>query len=575
MLSISAKTPSELDLGVATRQALGASYARPADLDEQLHRIRMGALRIPPHGDWVGDYTAWNSDPFTDRNWQFQFHSLRWMTPLRWAALDGDTEARAEWLRIARSWFDANIPFKPGLAAFAWKDMTDGNRAIHLALGAPLVDDHDDWFVDLLSYHRDWLMDSAHIKGKNHGLHQHSGLLVVAATLRDREAMDTAVARMEKQFVTTFDDQGCNDEGSVGYQQHNLKWWRTAWYRASLEGYTVARVDERLAAGAHALAHLSMPNGQLPQIGDSARGPVSKGLNPFTDFSSSRGAFGEKPRGNTLVLDGGYVISRSGWGEGRPIEHESHMVLRHGVDVGAHSHQDRGSLHLYASGTPWLTDSGFYSYQPRDPVRRHLASREAHNIAFLPGREHDSSAPVDLVSQSVTETAHDFTVSDRGYTRDEVTRRVVYLPGPDGWIVVDSSTSPDPVTLKQHWHVDPGVSTRFRDRGFRLTCDGTVLNMTWLGRAPNLHRQIAEEGTMRGWVGTGWKTLTPGAQLVASTRATVKNRLVTLISPNSPHPLGVVESLVQGNGEVSVTLARAGKTWSVRLGAATTHVIAS
>lgn len=567
-------TLSDLDLGVATRQALGASYVRPSNQAEQLARIKAGTIRIRPHGDWTGDYTDWIADPFNDRNWQFQFHSLRWLTPLRWAALDGDEDARSEWLRIARSWFEGNVPFTPELAPFAWKDMTDGNRAIHLTLGAPLVSHSDEWFIRLLEYHRDWLMDPAHIKGKNHGLHQHTGLLVVAAVLRDRVAMDTAVARMERQFVTTIDEQGCNDEGSVGYQQHNLKWWRTAWHRANLEGYEVDRVEDRLTAGAHALAHLAMPNGALPQIGDTARGMVSRRIHPFTDFVSSGGATGEKPHGNALVLDGGYVISRSGWGEHRPIEQESHMVLRHGPDVRAHSHQDRGSLHIYASGSPWLTDSGFYSYQPRDPMRRHLASRVAHNIAFLPGVAHDATVPVELVSQEVGPEAHDFTVVDQGYADGRVTRRVVYLPGPDCWIVVDSSTVPTPVQLVQHWHLEPGTVSRFRDRGFHLKRGGDSMSMTWLGRAhTTLGRQSAEDGKMAGWIGTAWKEVTASDLLTARSSASRSSRLVTLISPNSPKPLGIVESLVQMDGAVSATLVRGGRSWVVRISSSATRVI--
>lgn len=568
-----ARTPSELDLGVAERQAIGGSYTRPIDQERQLERINAGTIRIRPHGDWTGDYTAWSSDPFMDRNWQFQFHSLRWMTPLRWAALDGDVSSRAEWLRIARSWFEAHVPFRTGLAPFAWKDMTDGNRAIHLSLGAPLVGPDDDWYVDLLSYHRDWLMDPGHIKKKNHGLHQHAGLLVVGATLRDQHAMDTAVARMEAQFATTFDEQGCNDEGSVGYQQHNLKWWRTAWYRASLEGYQSNGVQRRLAEGAHALAHMTMPDGQIPQIGDSARGTVSRRLHAYTDFAASRGSEGDQPRGTALVLDGGYVLSRSGWGETRAPEQESHMVLRHGQDMRSHSHQDRGSLHIYAAGTRWLTDSGFYSYQPGDPIRRHLASRKAHNIALLPGLEHDSTALVELVASSITDDAHDFTVVDRGYTDAETTRRVVYLPGADCWIVIDSATSALESPLTQLWHVEPGVESRFRDRGFQLRHGQAKLNMTWLGQAPRLRRHIAADGDMRGWVGTKWKTLTPGELLVATASASTASRLVTLISPNTPQALGVVESLVQRNGTVSATLVRAGRSWRIVVGAAGVSVV--
>lgn len=565
MPAASAHTPSELDLGIATRQAIGAAYERPRNLDEQLQRLNVGIVRLRPHGDWSGDYTDWHADPFTDRNWQFQFHSLRWIMPLRWAALDGDESARSEWLRIVRSWFDENVPFQPDLAPFAWKDMTDGNRSIHLSLGAPLARPGDVWFVELLHYHRDWLMDPAHIKGKNHGLHQHAGLLVVGAALRDREAMDTAVARMEKQFLTTFDEQGCNDEGSVGYQQHNLKWWQTAWQRAESEGYSVAGVPERISAGAHVLAHLTLPDGQMPQIGDTARGQVSRDLHPFTEFAATRGVDGEQPEGKAIVLDGGYVISRSGWGEARLLAQESHMVLRHGPDVRAHSHQDRGSLHIYASGSRWFTDSGFYSYQQGDPTRRYLSSREAHNIAFLPGLEHDPSALVELVSHSVTESAHDFTIIDRGYEDGDVERRVIYFLGPDCWFVMDSATSPETVRLTQHWHLEPGTESRFRDRGFRLTRNENTLNMTWLGRVPSLRRHTAMDGDLRAWIGTSWKTLVAGTRLTASSTTSVAHRIVTLISPNTPHPLGVVDSRVHGNGSLTATLVRAGRVWNVRV----------
>lgn len=557
------QTPTELDLGVATRQALGTPYERPKDQSEQLARIKSGTIRLEPHGDWDGDYTDWHADPFTDSNWQFQFHSLRWASPLRWAAQAGDEDARAEWLRITRSWFDVNVPSKPGLARFAWMDMTDGNRAIHLSLGAPLARPEDHWFVELLEYHRDWLMDPAHIKRKNHGLHQNMGLLVVAAALRDREGMDTAVARMEKQFQTTFDDQGCNDEGSVAYHQHNISWWQSAWRRAELEGYNTENVNERLEAAAHALAHLAMPNGQLPQIGDSARGMAKLGMHDYTDYAHTRGASGKKPHGNALILDGGYVASRSGWGENRPVAKESHMVLRHGVDVKSHSHQDRGSIHIYAAGSLWLTDSGFYSYQRGDLTRKHLASREAHNVALLRGRKHNDGAPVDLVAQSVTDKAHDFTVADRGYKDDVLTRRVIYLPGPDCWIVVDSSQSPDPVVLAQHWHLEPGVGSQFRDRGFRLSRNGQTLDISWLGRTPALRRNPAVDGKLTGWVSTRWKTLVPGAQLVASTTASATNKLVTLISPRARQPLGVVDSLVRKDGSVSVALVRGGKIWNI------------
>lgn len=204
----------DLNLATADRQAFGKSYARTKNTDELAGAVLSGELHLPPHPVWRGDLLDWAADPFTDRNWQFQHHTLRWLNPLRWKALDGDERARQEWLRVVRSWAVHNAPANRASSKFAWKDMADGNRAIQLSLGSRLVGQEDlPWFLELLAYHRDWLMDEAHIVGKNHGLHQHAGLLVVSAVLGALDGMNVARARMVDQFKSTFDSQGGNDEG--------------------------------------------------------------------------------------------------------------------------------------------------------------------------------------------------------------------------------------------------------------------------------------------------------------------------------------------------------------------------
>src|SRR5699024_1162961 len=174
-------------------------------------------------------------------------YTLRWLNPLRWAALEGDHDARREWVRVARAWADENIPAKKSRSPYAWKDMADGNRALQLTLGAPLVESDADWFIETLEYHRDWLVDEDNIVGKNHGLHQHIGLLTVSAILRDRASLKLAVDRMSRQFESTFDDQGANDEGSAAYHHLNMIWWKEAWERVALENVQTPRnVNERL-----------------------------------------------------------------------------------------------------------------------------------------------------------------------------------------------------------------------------------------------------------------------------------------------------------------------------------------
>ncbi|MBP2409041.1 heparinase II/III domain-containing protein [Brachybacterium fresconis] len=556
--------PSDLDHGVADRQAFGISYAKPDNQVDQLEIYKGGGLRLPPHPVWHGDRTDWAADPFGDRNWQFQHQTLRWLNPLRWAACEGDENARNEWIKVVQHWAERNVPASRASSIFSWKDMADGNRAIQLSLGAQLVGSSDNWFVDLLKYHRDWLLDESHIVGKNHGLHQHVGLLVVSATLRDTGALETAVTRMRRQFMTTFDDQGCNDEGSTVYHQLNLLWWTQAWKRAELEGHEPPEdIQKRLASGALALAHMTLPNGQIPQIGDSSRSRVSSDISGETEFLSSGGIRGCKPSATTLVLDGGYVMSRSGWGESRPLDQESHMLIRHGVHVNAHAHQDRGSLHIYAAGTRWLTDSGFHSYQKKDATRTYLASREAHNVALLKNTHHDARLPVELVSRSVTSSAHDFTLLDHGYPEANVRRRVVYLPGPDCWIVSDSAESNSKMPIVQHWQVEPGIKVRFRDRAFRLFGPKTSLTMTWLGSGAKLRAIEAADERVDAWVGVKWKTLKPGVRLTAESNSSA-SRLTTLIAPNAPQPLGIIDSRVTMTGDLALDLSRGESVWKIR-----------
>lgn len=563
-----ATTVADLDLGVAERQAFGGVYGRPRQLEVHVARYRSGVLRLPPHKDWRGDVTDWAADPYKDRNWQFQHHTLRWLNVLRWAGVDGDAEARAEWLRVVKSWFGANVPPSRAVGAFAWKDMADGNRAIQIALGAPFVPADATWFVELAEAHRDWLMDEDHIVGGNHGLHQNSGLLVVGAVLRDREAMETARRRLVRSFERAFDEQGCNEEGSVAYHQMNIRWWNQTWRRVRAEGLEVPEhVTERLDAACVVLAHLAQPDGGLPQIGDSARSSTVPGLSDVTDYVLTAGARGEHPGARTLVLDRGYAISRSGWGEGRPASEESHLVVRHGAYARAHGHFDSGSVHLYAAGRRWLVDPGFHSYQTGDPTRQYLASRQAHNVPLLPGLTREPKADFSLVRSSFTEAADDLLLVDHGYEEAHLERRVVYLRDADCWIIWDRAHRNDEqeLTLEQHWQTDVGVTVRNRDRGYRLSDPKSTMTMTWLGQEQRLAHHDAVKGEdLTGFVGTEWKTLEPATRITASSSGTAP-QLVTLIGAHTPRPLGLVDSFVMQNGALILSPVRGDAWWSVSI----------
>lgn len=89
------------------------------------------------------------------------------------------------------------------------------------------------------------------------------------------------------------------------------------------------------------------------------------------------------------------------------------MLIKYGEDFKGHSHDDRGSLNIYADGQRWLVDPGFHSYQNASPEVRYLKSREPHNVSSIVGVPHAKDAAVDLISSEVNDKFHEFVLADR------------------------------------------------------------------------------------------------------------------------------------------------------------------
>lgn len=512
-------TPAGLNLEAARRQArIGRSYTKNAKTAERLEELQNSIVTLPPHRPWKGDYTDWEADPFKDLNWRFQFHTLRWINPLLWDALDGNLESKNEWKRIVKSWADANIPPERAKDKYAWMDMTDGNRAIQTSIGAALIDDDDQWYVDLLVEHRNWLLDDDKIVGGNHGLHQNVGLFVVAAVLDDKIGMDRAVERLGQQVLEVFEEEGLNEEGSVAYHQTNISWWKDTQKRLSFEGYSLPpEAAERLEKAGETMAYLLLPDGTMPQIGDGGRGKGRGSLHPLI----AKVVKGDTQGENLATFKHykyGFTIFRSGWGETRPADQESHTIIRQGADLKRHSHNDRGALHLYSRGQRWLSDGGFHSYQQRNRDRNYTKSRRAHNVIHIPEIAYDKTGnvPVELLEE--TKDIYSIEILDENFETASWRRRVIYIRELDIWIVWDRVTTKESVEILQQWLVDVGIVVRSEDPSeVILEKDGQAMRMNWLADMPKLDIEKGDRssGSKRGLIGVGWKKMRNGTSIHA------------------------------------------------------------
>jgi len=529
-----------LDIDAARRQArLGRDYARTAQTSTRLEELNQGIVSLPPHPTWEGDYTDWIADPFEDRNWRFQFHTLRWINPYLWDALAGNEESKQEWKRIVRSWAAHNTPPSQAEDDYAWMDMTDGNRAIQISIGAPLMDEDDEWYLDLLVEHRNWLLNDSHIVEGNHGLHQILGLFVLAVVLNDETGIHKAIQRLADQILEAFDDKGLNDEGSVGYHQMNLIWWQQAERRLKLEGYSFPEeAANRLKKAGHTLGVLLLPDGTMPQIGDGNRGHGRRKLHPLVD-QVSNGKVLDECLSTFEHYKNGFIILRSGWGETRPLKNEAHTIFRHGRNLLRHSHDDRGSLHLYTAGRRWITDGGFHSYQQNDADRTYTKSRLAHSLVDLPNQEYDQNGKVIVSLTENHGSLQSAEIVDDNFRHATWKRRVVFLPEFHIWIVWDRIQTTTEDYIQQQWLLDIGISTTTPTPNRIVLHDqSNELHMQWFGDQPQLDLAVGDplSDSKRGLIGLRWKTMKPTISVHALFHAKDAESIVVISDPKVTSP---------------------------------------
>lgn len=557
-----------VDSEVSHRQCLGTGFVRQDDYVERARKLLAGRMRVSPHPEWVTeDLCDWTADPFSSRNWQFQHHALRWISPARHLAMEGDREARDFWMGVVRSWVQQN-PTESPASKFSWIDMADGMRAQEIVFGWPLAETPEEQreLYAAIETHGTWLAAPEHLSEGNHALHQDLGLFVLASFLRRTEWQNLAVQRLTDLFEGSFDENGANNEGAVEYHRLNLAWWRSAWDRVSMEGVEVPRhVQLTLTRAAAFLAHATRPDGYMMTIGDTHLKKVEPTGWPEVDYVATLGDEGEPPSATTVIAPNGFILGRSGWGgDGRSYAEETAYSLRYGPRIKSHQHEDRGGITFFAGGHDWITDPGSYNYEPKDLFRRHLRSRAAHNLVVIDGREYDPAGHVRLERAEVSDHAHDYVVVDRNYEGVVLSRRLVYLPGLDLGIVIDHFEAAKQVTARQLWQLNPGVRARLRDSAVELQGGGdSSLTLAWLGNGERPVVTYADDSSPRGWVSRAWGKKEPGG--VAEVAKTARSGVFTAVFGESTKDTWSVVSSRATPKSAWMRILRFGRVWSITI----------
>lgn len=539
-----------LNIEVATRQCFGGMFEKTSTDLRLAQNIMSGTLHIAPHPAWpMPNKLDWTEDPFKQRNWRAQLHMLRWLEPLRRAGIEGDIDAGARWIAVMKSWVTSN-PANNSAADFAWADMVEAIRAMCMVFGLPLAGKENAWLLDSIRQHGEWLADANHIGKANHALHQHQALFVIGRLFGNEAWTEAATSRLLELFSRSYDEQGVNDEGSLGYHKNNYIWWRTALRRLEVEGIPAPTAAHRLDLALTELAHATRPDGKLELIGDTETTTLGSISSPYIDYVKSAGAVGQPPADLSKVYKAGYVFGRSGWGEyERDFADELYYSLSFGAQDRIHGHCDGGSLTLHSNGQPWLVDSGKYGYKV-DAMRDYCLSRQGHNVVVIEGATYHPSTVVELVSHSLTSDLDEFIFRDTGYEGVELIRHLVYSRAGDFFVVIDTVTSSQgPVTAKQRWHLDDKTKSVASRKGYKLTREGGAADILWSGNLPELSVISGLEEPLDGWISKSWMER-KSAEVLQATKTGERFRFITLISTAKSFKLEKVSS---SDGAISVS----------------------
>lgn len=522
-----------MDFNVSRRQQIGSWWNPRRDDLAVSKNILAGRLDLSPHPTWeFGESIDWSADPFSQRNWRFQLHSMKWLDPVRRVALsDGEFSQQCKefWCEAVFDWSDQ---FLQGNDEYAWMDMADGLRAIEMVLGAPIVPDTNlQTFEGILTEHLQRLSDLERRVAGNHGLHQIQGMLVAAAFLEDRQTLQDSLCQLKELFFSEYDSQGTNREGSLAYHDLNFHWWKSAAERVHAEGLDFSECDDLLGKSRSNLMHFVRPDGFLETIGDTApERPLSVDAYDFTSYAQSGGKIGVPPAETQEVLDGGFIAGRSSWGtDPETFKSSTFYTLRFGGEA-IHGHDDDGSITLF-SGNPWIVDPGMYAYQ-RHPMRNYFKGRSAHNSV-------ESSDPKYFAGPTALVNAYSDTLFDwyelktSTSTSGELTRWVVYIKRFNVFFVLDrlsdSSASTRDLEFWQNWHFMPETRVEVGLRTVVLMHTGDSATLRWLNR-PKFRTVRGEEAPLKGWYSPRYGEAVPTTVLEVAPSEAAPNEWFVAIS---------------------------------------------
>lgn len=311
-----------------------------------------------------------------------------------------------------------------------------------------------------------WMYNDSNYSDNNHGTMVDICLVQVGKLFGEKSTEGKALIkkaseRIENGIKSRFDCDGLANENTIGYHRYNITLFQSAasMLANTLEGsLALKKINNILDKAKEALSICVWQNGSIPPIGDSR---IYENITVSKNTSKS---FTESGLG--IIKDNETYISLICGNRGR-----------------SHKQVDDTSITFRHSETDILVDSGNYSYDKNDPIRKAIASTYGHSGIFPDFIEGiaPQSYPQQGTTFSITTIEGDEFVEkiscEVKYTHKNLTikRELIYIK-PDKLIVKDEIYNPNKYNITDRWLFGPNFKSINNNQNSTLTLTNSNSN---------------------------------------------------------------------------------------------------
>ena len=319
----------------------------------------------------------------------------------------------------------------------------------------------------------------------NHGVMQNLALCSIGLafpTLPDAEGFcRLAFERLDEQLSFFINDEGFMLEHSPGYQGFSLRLVGIGLRLRTLSGQPVPKTwNRKYQAAQRIYALLRRPDGSLPMFGDTNGGSQSNGpVVTVVDAAGGTGPLIERswtPDAATLLAPvAGYAVwwdALEKWPGLRGLSQTA--IAWSNFDGMGHKHADEPSVSIWAGGTPWLDNVGYWSY---DAAGRELAESWAgSNAPHFVGEQTNSKRETRLRFHGRSDGLSAIDLERVGPDQISTRRQLIHV-GRNIWIVIDTSAALPGKLVRTIWTMAPDTKVKeLVTPGAYLLVDGNSAN---------------------------------------------------------------------------------------------------